>query len=157
MATGRLKLTRLLRPYWMLLAISFVAMLMRGAADVLEPWPLKVIFDYVLGSKEAPAWLSGWGLGGHDRMALLNTAAVAVVAIAVIGAVGSYTEKYLSTTVGKRVGYDLRHCSTTTCSGCRSPSTNIRRRVTWLSGSPATSTPRRTSSRRRCSASCWIS
>ena len=109
MAMGSLSLTRLLRPYWMLLATSFVAMLVTGAADVLEPWPLKVIFDYVLGSKRPPAWLSGWMLGGDDRMAVLNTAAVAVVAIAVIGAVGSYTEKYLSTTVGKRVGYDLRH------------------------------------------------
>ena len=109
MISHSLSLTRLLRPYWKLLAISFAAMLVTGAADVLEPWPLKVIFDYVLGSKRLPAWLSGWVLGGDDRMAVLNTAAVAVVAIAVMGAVGSYTEKYLSTTVGKRVGYDLRH------------------------------------------------
>ena len=51
MATRRLNLTRLLRPYWTLLAIAFVAMLVEGAADLLEPWPLKVIFDYVLGSQ----------------------------------------------------------------------------------------------------------
>ena len=44
-----------------------------------------------------------------DRLAVLNAAALAVVAIAVIGAVSSYVEKYLSTTVAKRVGYDLRH------------------------------------------------
>ncbi len=40
---------------------------------------------------------------------MLNVAAAAVIAIAVIGALSSYTEKYLSTTVAKHVGYDLRH------------------------------------------------
>jgi hypothetical protein len=54
MAAGRLSLTRLLRPYWKLVAVAFGAMLVEGAADVLEPWPLKVIFDYVLGSKRMP-------------------------------------------------------------------------------------------------------
>jgi ATP-binding cassette, subfamily B, bacterial len=108
-AARRLNLARLLRPYWKLLAVAFGAMLVEGGADLLEPWPLKVIFDYVLGSKRVPPWLNAWLLGGHDRIAVLNAAAVAVIAIAAVGAVGSYTEKYLSTTVAKRVGYDLRH------------------------------------------------
>ena len=34
---------------------------------------------------------------------------MAVIAIAVVGAISSYTEKYLATTVAKRVGYELRH------------------------------------------------
>ena len=109
MAAGRLSLTRLLRPYWKLVAVAFGAMLVEGAADVLEPWPLKVIFDYVLGSKRMPPWSSAWLADGHDRLAVLNAAAIAVIVIAVFGAVSTYTEKYLSTTVGKRVGYDLRH------------------------------------------------
>jgi subfamily B ATP-binding cassette protein MsbA len=81
-------------------------MLVQGAADVLEPWPLKIIFDYVIGSKPFPGWLSGWL--SADRFAVLNAAALAVVAIALVGAIGTYVEKYLSTTVAKRVGYDLR-------------------------------------------------
>ena len=109
MATNRLSLTRLLRPYWTLLTIAFLAMLVEGAADLLEPWPLKVIFDYVLGSKRMPAWLSAVMLHAHDRMTVLDIAALSVVTIAAIGAVASYTDDYLSTTVGKRVGYDLRH------------------------------------------------
>ena len=60
MAAGSLRLTRLLRPYWKLMAVAFAAMLVQGAADVLEPWPLKVVFDYVLGSKPVPQWLSRW-------------------------------------------------------------------------------------------------
>jgi subfamily B ATP-binding cassette protein MsbA len=107
--TRRLNVVRLLRPYWRQLAIAFVAMLVQGAADLLEPWPLKIVFDYVLGSKRMPSWLTAVLAGIHDRAAVLNVAVAAVVAIAVIGAVSSYAEKYLSTTVGKRVGYDLRH------------------------------------------------
>jgi subfamily B ATP-binding cassette protein MsbA len=104
-----LNLSRLLRPSWKLLAVALGAMLVEAGADLLEPWPLKVIFDYVLGSKPMPPWLSAWWPGDVDRLAILNIAAVSVIVIAVVGAISSYTEKYLSTTVGKRVGYDLRH------------------------------------------------
>jgi ATP-binding cassette, subfamily B, bacterial len=106
-ATRRLNRVRLLVPYWKLLAIAFVAMLVTSAADLLEPWPLKIIFDYVLGSKPMPPWLVSVADSGN-RIAVLDLAAIAVVVIAVIGAVSSYTNDYLSATVGKRVGYDLR-------------------------------------------------
>jgi subfamily B ATP-binding cassette protein MsbA len=107
MAARSLSVVRLLRPHWKLLAVAFVAMLVQSAADLLEPWPLKVVFDYVLGSKPMPHWLAEWMPG--DALAVLNVAAAAVIAIAVLGAISSYTEKYLSTTVAKRVGYELRH------------------------------------------------
>jgi ATP-binding cassette, subfamily B, bacterial len=107
MAVRSLSLIRLLRPHWPLLAVAFVAMLVQSAADLLEPWPLKVVFDYVLGSKRMPDWLAEWMPG--DALGVLNVAAAAVIAIAAIGALSSYTEKYLSTTVAKRVGYELRH------------------------------------------------
>ena len=107
MAVRSLSLIRLLRPHWKLLAVAFVAMLVQSAADLLEPWPLKVVFDYVLGAKRMPHWLAEWMPG--DALAVLNIAAAAVIAIAIIGALSSYTEKYLSTTVAKRVGYELRH------------------------------------------------
>src|SRR5262249_44014327 len=102
-------LNQLLRPYWTLLILALVAMLVESAADLLEPWPLKVVLDYVIGSKAPPAWIAAWTVDTHGRLELLNIAAAAVIVIAILGAVSSYTEKYLSTTVGKRVGYDLRH------------------------------------------------
>ena len=49
------------------------------------------------------------GCDAGDRLAVLNFAALAVIGIAVVGAISSYTQKYLSTTVAKRVGFDLRH------------------------------------------------
>ena len=107
MARERLSLLGLLRPHWPLLLISAAAMVVQSITELLEPWPLKVIFDHVLGTKAMPAWLPPWI--GDDRLDVLDAAAVAVVAIAVINAISAYTEKFFSSTVGKRVGYELRH------------------------------------------------
>lgn len=103
------RLSRLVRPYWMLLSLAFVAMLVESTTNLMDPWPLKIIFDYVIGSKPMPAWLSRWPIIGHDRIALLNAAALAVIAITTVGAISSYWESYLSTTVGQHVTHDLRH------------------------------------------------
>jgi subfamily B ATP-binding cassette protein MsbA len=102
-------LGRLLRPYWKWLAVAFIAMLIESAAGLLEPWPLKIIFDHVIGLRPVPGWLARMPIVGNDRLILLNAAAVAVIAIAVVGAVSRYGEKYLSTTVGQHVMHDLRH------------------------------------------------
>jgi ATP-binding cassette, subfamily B, bacterial len=103
------KLRELLRPYWKVVVLALVAMLMESSADLLEPWPLKIILDYVIGSKKPPTWLAGWMVDNESRLTLLNMAIGAVIGIAIVGAVSSYTERYLSTTIGKRVGFDLRH------------------------------------------------
>lgn len=108
MAARRLSVADLLWPHWRPLSIAAGAMLVQGAAELLEPWPLKVIFDYVLGSKPIPPWLDPW-LNGRDRLAVLDAAAVAVIVIAIVSAISAYTDKYFSSTVGKRVGFALRH------------------------------------------------
>lgn len=108
MSTNRLNVVRLLRPHGRLLAVAFGATLLVSVANLLEPWPLKIVFDYVLGSKTPPLWMARW-VGDTSPLRMLNVAALAVIAIAVLGAVSSYTEKYVSTTVGKRVGFELRH------------------------------------------------
>ncbi|HUK34349.1 MAG TPA: ABC transporter ATP-binding protein, partial [Vicinamibacterales bacterium] len=102
-------LVRLLRPYWRLSVVALVAMLVESVADLLEPWPLKIVLDYVIGSKRPPSWLTAWTMDHGARLQLLDAAAAAVIGIAVVGAISSYTEKYVSTTIGKRVGFDLRH------------------------------------------------
>jgi subfamily B ATP-binding cassette protein MsbA len=109
MAQPRLTVRALLRPHAKPLAVAAVAMALQGLSELFEPWPLKIIFDYVLGSKAMPAWLDAWLRDGHDRLTILNIAAVSVVIIAVVNAVSAYTDKYLSSTVGKRVGHELRH------------------------------------------------
>lgn len=53
----KIKITGLLRPYWHWLAVAFAAVLAESAMDLLEPWPLKIVFDNVIGSKKMPAML----------------------------------------------------------------------------------------------------
>jgi subfamily B ATP-binding cassette protein MsbA len=84
-------------------------MLLESSARLLEPWPLKVVFDHVLGSKPVPQLLDRWPLIGGSPLVLLNVAGLAVIIIAVVGAVGSYGQKYLATAVGQHVMHDLRH------------------------------------------------
>jgi ATP-binding cassette subfamily B protein len=104
------KITSLLKPHWKLLAIGFVGVLGEGVANLLEPWPLKVVLDNVLRSKPTQGWLNTWILSsfGNDKLGVLKFAALAVLAIAVLGAGCSYVEKYVTTSVGQWVTHDLR-------------------------------------------------
>src|SRR3984893_13465644 len=45
---------------------------------------------------------------GQNKLAVLNFAVLAVAMIAIVGAVSSYTEKYLTTSVGQWVMHGLR-------------------------------------------------
>lgn len=101
----------LLRPHWKSLAAALLAVLIEGIADILDPWPIKLVLDYVIGSKQLPAWaarLVNMDFG-QSRPAILSFAAMAVVMIALVGAIAAYTEKYLTTKVGQEVMCDLRH------------------------------------------------
>jgi ATP-binding cassette subfamily B protein len=107
---GRLTIIRLVRPHWKALAAGLVAVLGESLTDILEPWPIKIVVDYLLQAKKLPGWLGGVvvQLFGQDKLAILNFAVAAVAAIAVVGAVSSYVEKYLTTSVGQWVMHDLR-------------------------------------------------
>jgi ATP-binding cassette subfamily B protein len=104
------KLHHLLRPHRGMLALAFIAVLGEAATDLLEPWPLKIVFDYVFGTKHMPAWMSGLigATFGLTKVAILHFAIVAVIVIAVAGALSAYAEKYLTTSVGQWVMHDLR-------------------------------------------------
>ena len=106
----RLKLAHLLRPHRTMLVLAFIAVLGEAGTDLLEPWPLKIVFDYVFGAKHMPAWMSGFlrPTFGVDRVAILHFAVLAVIVIAVLGALSAYAEKYLTTSVGQWVMHDLR-------------------------------------------------
>jgi ABC-type multidrug transport system fused ATPase/permease subunit len=104
----KLNIWHLLRPHRSMLALAFIAVLGEAATDLLEPWPLKIVFDYVFGTKHIPAWLSGllgatFGLG---KVAILHFAILAVIVIAVAGACGDvlsqlalYVDRAFSNTI----------------------------------------------------------
>jgi subfamily B ATP-binding cassette protein MsbA len=106
----KLSMVSLIRPHWKALAVALIAVLGETASDVLEPWPIKIVIDSILQSKALPGWLNGFvsSVFGHDKLPILNFALTAVVAIAVVGAISSYLEKYLTTSVSQWVTHDLR-------------------------------------------------
>jgi ATP-binding cassette subfamily B protein len=108
--SAKLSVIRLIKPHWRELTLAFVAVLGETFSDVLEPWPIKIVIDNILQSKKLPGWLDGFVLGtfGQNKLSILNFAVAAVAGIAVIGAVSSYVEKYLTTSVSQWVTHDLR-------------------------------------------------
>src|SRR5436190_1718417 len=110
MKKRKLELGHLLRPHQNVLVLAFIAVLGETATDLLEPWPLKIVFDYVFGSKQIPSWMTGFlsSTFGTDKVSILHFAVFAIIVIAVIGAISSYAEKYLTTSVGQWVMHDLR-------------------------------------------------
>ena len=109
MKQKKIRITDLLFPHWPSLTLAFIAVIGESVTDLLEPWPLKVVFDYVFGSKHMPDWLASIvSFIGTDKLSILNFAAIAVILIALFGAISSYGEKYLTTSVGQWVMHDLR-------------------------------------------------
>jgi ATP-binding cassette, subfamily B, bacterial len=103
-------INRVLRPHWKALSVAFVAVLIEGAASLFDPWPIKIVLDYALGSRHMPGWLARViGLSfGEGKLAVIYFAATTTVVVAVVGAVASYTENYLTTKIGQMVMLDLR-------------------------------------------------
>lgn len=106
----KLKVASLFRAHRNGLIIAFVAVLGETLTDVLQPWPIKIIVDNILQDKKLPPWLGAIvsGYFGHNKLSILNFAVAAVAAIAVVGAISSYIEKYMTTSVGQWVAHDLR-------------------------------------------------
>jgi ATP-binding cassette, subfamily B, bacterial len=100
----------LLQPHAKILLLGLFAVIGEGIANLLEPWPLKVVLDNVLRSREIHGWLNSLIVNtvGTSRTAALEFAAISVLLIAVVGAICSYTEKYVTTSVGQWVMHDLR-------------------------------------------------
>jgi ATP-binding cassette subfamily B protein len=101
--------THLARTHWQALTLALIAVLGETIADILEPWPVKVVIDNVLQHKRLPARIEAIvSLFPANAYSTLNFAIAGVVAIALIGAISSYSEKFLTTSVAQWVAHDLR-------------------------------------------------
>lgn len=77
-----------------------------AVTQLLAPWPLKIIFDYVLLDKPLPEFLSFLGgLIGGDKVFALIILSLSIVGIALCGGGLSYSETYFTS----RIGYELVH------------------------------------------------
>ncbi len=98
-----------LRQYRGLLLGSLLALFAEVGLRLLEPWPLKFVFDYILGhgqgvKRPLPDWL-----GQHETITLLTLAAVAVVLITSLRAVASYWETIGFAKLGNRALSKVRN------------------------------------------------
>ena len=99
----------LARSHWKALTLAMLAVLGETLADVLEPWPVKVVIDNVLQHKRLPPRVEAVvALFPQNAYATLDFALAFVLLIAVIGAASSYSEKFLTTSIAQWVAHDLR-------------------------------------------------
>ena len=104
-----LSVLELLRPHWKGMTVALIAVAIAAGMELLEPWPLKIVLDYLLQGRHLPAWamaVVAWI--GNDKLAVLNFAVAAVAVIAIVGAGSSYLENWLTTTIGQQIMHDLR-------------------------------------------------
>src|SRR6266705_6103931 len=91
------------------LLLAALCMLGFTLTGLLAPWPLKIIFDYVLLDERLPSSLSFLGEvlqgGKFPALALIS---LAIVLIALLRGVFSYAQLYITSRVGYQLVYALR-------------------------------------------------
>ena len=105
-----LRIVDLLRPHWKALTFAVIGVVGETTAEILEPWPIKIVVDSILKAKALTGAVGRvvTEIFGQGQYAALNFAVAAVAAIAIVGAVSAYFENYLTTSVSQWVGHDLR-------------------------------------------------
>jgi ABC-type multidrug transport system fused ATPase/permease subunit len=100
-----------LRPYrGRVVWVGFLVLLQVGLG-ALEPWPLKIVIDYVLGQHELPGILRPWAIGitGGNTVALLVLFVLVGVALQLLHQVASAIGVRAQIDTGQRMVYDLRY------------------------------------------------
>jgi ATP-binding cassette, subfamily B, bacterial len=98
-----------LRPHYVSLAVAAACMTGVATLEVLQPWPLKVIFDAVLIPQEHPGAVATAmknSLGDGDL--LLAGSALSILAIAALGGFLAYGQAYLVSSVGQKLVAAIR-------------------------------------------------
>jgi ATP-binding cassette, subfamily B, bacterial len=100
-----------LRPYRSRVVLLTFLLGTEIALGALQPWPLSIVIDYVLGDRPWPAWIAPWMMsitsGGH-KLALLVTVVMAGVVLQVVNQFVSAYGTQVQVDAGQRMVYDLR-------------------------------------------------
>jgi ATP-binding cassette subfamily B protein/subfamily B ATP-binding cassette protein MsbA len=105
-----LPLLRYARPYRRELAVILLSMLFSIGLSVLQPWPLTIFIDYVIGEKTAPASIANrleWLPGSAAERELLVLTVAGTIAIAIAASVLSYIQTMATVRFNQQVTYDL--------------------------------------------------
>src|SRR5262249_39788909 len=92
-----------LRKHRLLIAGSLAALLAEVALRVLEPWPLKFVFDHVLRTRGSAKRSSPGGLDALEPATLLVLSALAIVVLSGLRAPAAYGSRIGFAVVGNRV------------------------------------------------------
>ena len=98
-----------MRPYRGRLAVGLSALLASVGFALIEPWPVKILVDSVLGTRPFPGWVPDVVAGGSEDLRIGALCATLLVVV-VVGAGGAleYAGTYLSQSAGQRLTYDIR-------------------------------------------------
>ncbi len=105
-----LPLLRYARPHLRDVLIIMGAMLVSIGLSVLQPWPLTMLVDSVLGEKPVPAIVdrsAAYMPGSTAQTQLLALLVLATVVIALLGSLTSYIQTMATVRFNQRVTYDL--------------------------------------------------
>lgn len=97
-----------IRKQKLLIGMSFVALLAETAFRLLEPWPLKLIFDYIIVSGFRTDSIPIPALQGLNPTALLTIFTGAIVAIALLRAASAYISTVGMAIAATRVMTEIR-------------------------------------------------
>ena len=101
-----------LKPYRLPLGGGLLALVLMVGASLLEPWPLKVLVDSVLGDHPLPAWVPAAVARGSADVQI-GALCLALLAVVGIGGLLEYVGTYLSQAVGQRLTFDIREAAHT--------------------------------------------
>jgi ATP-binding cassette, subfamily B, bacterial len=102
------RVLRYVRPYWLLATVVCGLIVVSGLADLLVPWPLKILVDYALGGHSAPGWLEAVAGKGASRMMLVGCAVAGGLAIALLTNCLSVFNEFFQTRLEQRMVLDFR-------------------------------------------------
>src|SRR5260370_5687326 len=92
------RLSDLLRPHWKALLGGMVAVIGASIANLLDPWPLKVVIDNVIKPRHTHGWLNHFVLfvAGAGTLPIFNVAALPALVIAVFCAFFAFIDRWLT-------------------------------------------------------------
>jgi ATP-binding cassette subfamily B protein len=91
---------------WRICVGAAVAVLAGTAADLLKPWPLKFVFDYVL--KDIPLWPAAVNLPGNSRTWMLALVCGLILCAWLLASLSAYFGDFLSNRLAEEVVFELR-------------------------------------------------
>src|SRR6266566_877939 len=91
------------------LLLAGVCTLGVAVTDLMKPWPLKIILDHALLDKPLPPYLAFLpGIVGGDKVLLVVAVSVAILLIALCGGLFSYSQIFITSSIGYKMVYSLR-------------------------------------------------